>query len=67
MNVNLVAVGFLYRYGYFTQVITSQGDQVAKYDAQDFMRIPASPVLDNEGKWVTTSVAFPGRNIYAKI
>lgn len=67
MNVNLVAVGFLYRYGYFTQVITSQGDQVAKYDAQDFMRIPASPVLDSEGKWVTTSVAFPGRNIYARI
>lgn len=67
MNVNLVAVGFLYRYGYFTQVITSQGDQVAKYDAQDFMRIPVSPVLDKDGKWVTTSVAFPGRNITARI
>lgn len=67
MNVNLVAIGFLYRYGYFTQVITAQGDQVAKYDAQDFMRIPASPVMDKNGNWVTTSVAFPGRNITARI
>ena len=30
MNVNLVAVGLLYRYGYFTQIITGQGEQVAR-------------------------------------
>ncbi len=67
MNVNLVAVGFLYRYGYFTQVLTGQGEQVAQYDAQDFTKIPAEPVLDENGNWVTTSVAFPGRNITARI
>ena len=67
MNVNLVAVGFLYRYGYFTQVITGQGEQVARYDAQDFTKIPAQPVMDASGNWVTTSVAFPGRTITARI
>ena len=67
MNVNLVAVGFLYRYGYFTQVLTGQGEQVAQYDAQDFTKIPAEPVLDQNGNWMTTSVAFPGRNITARI
>ncbi len=67
MNVNLVAVGFLYRYGYFTQVLTGQGEQVAQYDAQDFTKIPAEPVLDENGNWMTTSVAFPGRNITARI
>ena len=67
MNVNLVAVGFLYRYGYFTQVLTGQGEQVAQYDAQDFTKIPAEPVLDSTGNWMTTSVAFPGRNITARI
>ena len=67
MNVNLVAVGFLYRFGYFTQVISGQGYQVANYDAQDFMKIPATPVMDAEGNWVTTSVAFPGRTISARI
>ena len=67
MNVNLVAVGLLYRYGYFTQVLSAQGDQVAQYDAQDFLRIPASPVMDKDGNWLTTVVAFPGRNITARI
>ena len=67
MNVNLVAVGLLYRYGYFTQVLSAQGDQVAKYDAQNFSKIPASPVMDKNGNWVTTSVAFPGRTITARI
>ena len=67
MNVNLVAVGFLYRYGYFTQVISGQGYQVANYDAQDFLKIPATPVVDADGNWVTTSVAFPGRTITARL
>lgn len=67
MNVNLVAVGLLYRFGYFTQKITAYGDQVAEYDAQDFLRIPAKPVLDAEGNWITVKVAFPGRDINARI
>ena len=67
MNVNLVAVGFLYRYGYFTQKLTAYGDQVAEYDAQDFLKIPAQPVLDEDGNWKTTTVAFPGRNVVARI
>ena len=67
MNVNLVAVGLLYRYGYFTQVISGQGYQVAKYDAQDFTKIPAEPVIDKDGNWVTTKVAFPGRNLNARL
>lgn len=67
MNVNLVAVGLLYRYGYFTQVLSAQGDQVAKYDAQNFSKIPASPVMDKDGNWLTASVAFPGRTITARI
>ena len=50
MNVNLVAVGLLYRYGYFTQVLSAQGDQVAKYDAQNFSKIPASPLVVLERK-----------------
>lgn len=67
MNVNLVAVGLLYRYGYFTQRLTAQGDQVAKYDAQNFSKIPAEPVMDKDGNWLTISVAFPGRSISARI
>ena len=67
MNVNLVAVGLLYRYGYFNQVLSAQGYQVAGYDAQDFTKSPAVPVLDKNGEWLTVRVAFPGRNLTARI
>ena len=67
MNVNLVAVGLLYRYGYFNQKLTPQGNQVAEYDAQDFLKIPADPVTDSEGKWVTISMQMPGRELHARI
>ena len=67
MNVNMRAVGFLYKYGYFTQQLSSQGSQVAQYDQQDFSKTPATPVMDENNNWVTISVAFPGRNVYAKV
>ena len=67
MNVNLVAVGLLYRYGYFTQRITPQGNQVAEYDAADFLKIPADPVLDKNGNWLTVKMAMPGREMSARI
>lgn len=67
MNVDLTAVGFLYKYGYFTQQLSAQGDQVAMYEPQDFTKTPAIPVMDANNNWVRTSVAFPGRNIYARV
>ena len=67
MNVNMNAVGFLYKYGYFTQQLSAQGEQVANYDPQDFTKTPATPVMDENNNWVTISVAFPGRNIYARV
>ncbi len=67
MNVNLVAIGLLYRYGYFTQVISAQGYQVAKYDPQDFTKIPATPVIGPDGNWLTTEVAMPGRTLTARL
>lgn len=67
MNVNLVAVGLLYRYGYFTQKLTPQGNQVSQYDAQDFLKIPAEPVLDKDGNWKIVSMAMPGRVMSARI
>jgi len=67
MNVNLVAVGLFYRYGYFTQRLTPQGNQVSEYQAQDFMKTPAEPVLDETGSWKTIKVALPGRDMSARI
>ncbi len=67
MNVNLVAVGLFYKYGYFTQKITALGNQEAQYDAQDFMKSPAQPVLDSEGNWMKVRVGMPGRDMFARI
>ena len=67
MNVDMVAVGLLYRYGYFTQKITPQGNQVAEYIPQDFYKIPGAPVLNEDGSYKTISLNFPGRTLYARI
>ena len=67
MNINLVAVGLLYRYGYFTQRLTPQGNQVAEYKPQDFLKIPAEPVLDENGAWKTIQMNMPGRTLSARI
>ena len=66
-NVPMVAVGLLYRYGYFTQRLSAQGAQEATYEAQNFYKLPISPVRDEAGNWLTISIAFPGRTISARV
>ena len=67
MKVRMTGVGLLYRYGYFSQRLTAQGDQVADYEPQDFFKIPAMPVRDKSGNWKMVSIVFPGRTVHAKI
>jgi glycogen phosphorylase/synthase len=43
-RVNMVAVGLLYRYGYFRQALSLSGDQMANYDAQEFSSLPLEEV-----------------------
>jgi alpha-glucan phosphorylase-like protein len=66
-KVNLVGVGLLYRYGYFRQNISINGEQLSNYDAQQFSKIPVQPVYDENGNWVQVEVEYPGRNIYAHV
>ena len=67
MNVNLVAVGLFYRYGYFTQRLTPQGNQVADYQTQDFLKTPAEPVLNEDGSWKIIKLNMQGRDLCARI
>ncbi len=66
-NVPMVAVGLLYRYGYFTQKLSAAGDQEASYEEQNFQKLPISPVRDELGNWKTVQIAFPGRTVTARI
>jgi len=66
-NSNIVGIGLLYRFGYFKQVISSTGEQVAQSDLQDFSRLPVTPVRDEDGTWKTIWVMLPGRTLTARI
>ncbi|MDR0982934.1 MAG: alpha-glucan family phosphorylase [Culturomica sp.] len=66
-GTKMTAVGLLYRYGYFTQKLSAMGNQEAEYEAQDFMKIAVSPMKESDGKWLTVSLVFPGRNLYARV
>ncbi|MFR9620225.1 MAG: alpha-glucan family phosphorylase [Rikenellaceae bacterium] len=66
-NTPMVAVGLLYRYGYFTQKLSSQGEQEASYEAQNFDKLPIVPVRNEDGSWVTVKLALPGRELSARV
>ncbi|MFH0756630.1 MAG: alpha-glucan family phosphorylase [Bacteroidota bacterium] len=66
-NISMTGVGLLYRYGYFRQVISAGGEQVASVDAQSFSRLPVSPVRDEQGNWKSVQIVLPGRTLHARI
>ncbi len=66
-HVNLTGVGFLYRYGYFTQSISPDGQQVANYEPQNFGELPIDPVLNEDGNQMILAVPYPDRDIYANV
>ena len=65
-NKNLIAVGLLYRQGYFKQFINYKGEQIAEYKLQKFTQLPLAPVRDEHGEWVKVKIALPGRPVTAK-
>lgn len=66
-RIPMTAVGFLYRYGYFTQTLSMDGQQLANYEPQNFNQLPIEPVLDGDSQHMMVEVPYPGRIIYAKI
>ena len=65
--VDMTAVGFLYRYGYFTQSLSVDGQQIANYEPQNFNQLPIEQVLEEDGRPMILEVPFPGRIIYSHI
>lgn len=64
---NIIGVGLLYRYGYFKQVISEYGDQIAQYESQTFSKTCAQPVRDENNHWVTIHINLPGRTVNARV
>ena len=66
-NVDMCAVGFLYRFGYFSQTLSMDGQQIANYEAQDFDRLPIERVLDKDGNQVIVDVPYPNFMVHAAL
>ncbi|MCC8144526.1 MAG: alpha-glucan family phosphorylase [Tannerellaceae bacterium] len=66
-NIDLTAVGFLYRYGYFTQSLSLEGQQIANYEAQNFNTLPLTQVMQSDNEPMVLEVSYPGRTVYAHI
>ncbi|MDO4715774.1 MAG: alpha-glucan family phosphorylase [Bacteroidales bacterium] len=66
-NVDMCAVGFLYRYGYFSQELSMDGQQIPIYEPSDFDGQPIERVLDEHGNQLVVEVPFPGYTVYTNI
>jgi starch phosphorylase len=67
MRLPFVAVGLLYRQGYFSQMIDSEGNQNATYTDSDFEDFPITPALRDDGSEIHVQVDLPGRKVAAKV
>ena len=66
-NVDMCGVGFLYRYGYFTQSLSMDGQQVAGYEAQNFGSLPIERVLDENGQPMVIDVPYLNYFVHAYV
>ncbi len=66
-NVDMCAIGFLYRYGYFTQSLSIDGQQIANYEASNFANLPLERVMDENGKPLVVAVPYINYQVYAYV
>ena len=66
-NVDMCAVGFLYRYGYFKQSLSMDGQQIANYDAQNFNSLPIERVYDENGNPLVVDVPYTNYQVHAYV
>jgi starch phosphorylase len=67
LGLPFVAIGLLYRQGYFRQTIDQNGNQVASYPSNDFNDLPIAPALTPEGAEARIAVELAGRTIHARV
>ena len=64
-NVDMCAIGFLYRYGYFSQSLSMDGQQIANYEAQNFGSLPLERVVGEDGKPLVLDVPYLDYYVHA--
>ena len=66
-NVDMCAVGFLYRFGYFTQSLSMDGQQIANYETQNFGSLPIERQLDKDGNPLVVDVPYTNYQVHAYV
>ena len=66
-NVDMCAVGFLYRFGYFKQSLSMDGQQIAVYDAQNFNSLPVERQLNEDGTPMVVDVPYMNYQVHAYV
>jgi glycogen phosphorylase len=66
-NVDMCGIGFLYRYGYFNQTLSMDGQQIAQYEAQNFANLPIEKELDENGNQVMVDVPYINYWVHALV
>ena len=67
LGIPLVAIGLLYKNGYFHQKIDGAGHQETEYHDIDLYDLPIHPVKDENGEDMMIYIKFPKRRIYLKV
>ncbi|HNA30369.1 MAG TPA: alpha-glucan family phosphorylase, partial [Thiobacillaceae bacterium] len=67
MRLPFVAVGLLYRQGYFFQRIDNDGNQIATYTDSEFDDLPVHPAISEEGREIHVQIELPGRRVEVKV
>ena len=67
LGIPLVAVGLLYKNGYFHQKINGNGEQETEYNNIELSNLPISPVKDENGEELKIYVKFEKRKVYLKV
>ena len=66
-NVDMCAVGFLYRFGYFKQSLSMDGQQIAVYEAQNFNSLPVERQLNEDGTPMVVDVPYMNYQVHAYV
>lgn len=66
-GIPFVAIGLLYRQGYFSQTIDGHGHQIAHYKPTNFADLPIDIARDSEGREITVSLDFLERPVHLRV
>lgn len=67
LGIPIVAIGLLYKNGYFNQKINKNGEQVSEYYNIEMDNLPIKPLKDENGEDVIVNIKLQKDKLYIKV